>query len=207
MVSEASRGLRLKARLLAAALVLGGHGRASAQEAHVALVSHPRGLTFYRIETGPPAARGESAPTGTAFVPLCTDPCNVTLPAGRRELAIGRGDQTPKKTDSVMLRPGSWQVSVSLEDNSAARRLGFGIMLAGGVAGALLTFVGLHTGATVEKDSAVVGLGVGILSLSLVAGTVIVLNNPDKVDLVRTGVPAVKASAMGPPGLALKGFF
>ncbi len=143
----------------------------SGPAAHVRFESDDPGLTFHMVTTEASAVAVGPAGVATAsardYEDLCRAPCEVTLPAGTRRLALASGaGHSPVDGEPVALPAGSSTVrGVYI---SHATRRAVALVLGGGTmaAGAILL---LESTAQTKVDVTGAGVGVGLVFLSLLA--------------------------------------
>jgi hypothetical protein len=115
-------------------------------------VSQQPGLTLH-IKTGEAeAVTWMGTPTGisaVAFTPICSAPCDATLPAGAHQLAVSKDNGRPVvTTDMAMLREPSI-LEATYESKQGVRTAGWVVLVGGLAAGAVIMFAGTsHTTTT-----------------------------------------------------------
>jgi hypothetical protein len=161
-------------------------GMARAQSTNVQVSTEPAGLAVYRVV--PRGGSGSYAQSSSdSLVPLCTAPCVAALRPGLADFALRAGEGSAQKVHNVLVPPGTTRLGFRLRDQSAQRRLGLGLAAASAAAGSLLLFAGQHedpvgcSGASCTSAPVVAGLGIGVISLGVLAGLMTLVLYPDRV--------------------------
>lgn len=155
------------------------------------LTSEPSGLTFYRLalEGVGVDARDWSPfrpPTRNfkfkGYEPLCTAPCDTSLPVGTYRFALAFPDGSPVEAEGELsLNAGPSSLHGRLESHATLRGLGWAALIAGVAGGVALTALAFKTEPCpaypscreAHVDSTLTALGVG--SALLGGGVAIVL--------------------------------
>jgi hypothetical protein len=153
-------------------------------------VSHDQNLTLH-LKTGEAeAVTWMGTPTGisaVAFTPICSAPCDATLPAGAHQLALSQNSGRPVATPDLLTLREPSILEGSYVSRQGTRTAGWVIIIGGGIAGLLLVATGFHSTTTTcpiqdttcvpetNTDFSNVYLGMGITAASGLIGLLLTM--------------------------------
>lgn len=104
--------------------------------------------------------------------PVCSAPCQVTIPSGLYRFAVSDGEHDPRRVGRLTSIDGPLSLSIDYESRGGLRAAGWAIFGGGAIVGAIITLVGaLMLGDNAQEDLSY-GLMIGGLSTIATGGLI-----------------------------------
>ncbi len=166
-------------------------------EARLQLQSDDSDITFHLAAGDAIATSGSVVAVGRSYTPICTAPCEASLPAGTHYMALSTGGDTPVDVEDPVVVHGPSVLEASYDSRAGTRAAGWIIFIGGQAVGIGVMLVPLLSVDGGDFDTTPIFIGGGIALASLLVGLLLRGTSDD----ASIEVHPLSAQEPGAPGI------